>query len=75
MNNKWELLVKPGELAAIRSNNISGKQTYGCGGLDKIILFGQGIGQNQLNPNTNEQRERAVFLATIIVTALNREDV
>jgi hypothetical protein len=72
---KWQLLIKGNEISAIREENLFGRQSYGWGGLDKIILFSDGIGGNQLNPLTDANINRAVFLANIIVKALNEKDV
>lgn len=75
----WELQVKGGqersyEISAILKSNEFGHRSWGWGGLDKVILFSNGVGGNQLNPCTPERWERALKMASAIVDSLNAFD-
>lgn len=62
------------ELSVIRSDNAHGRRSWGWGDENKIILFGTGLGGNDLNPRTPEQIERARLVADILCGQLNLLD-
>lgn len=60
------------ELAVIRNDHRHFGTSWGWGDEKKIILFGSGIGENQLNPCTPEQSARGRKIAEVVCEALNK---
>jgi len=81
--DKWEVQMFDGdgdeeddcpdfELSVIRIDNKHGHDSWGWGDVNKIILFGSGVGENSVD--SKEEKEFAVKVAGTLCAALNKED-
>ena len=80
MSKKWSVLLKGRmeeeggyELSVIRKDNKLGHESWGWGDEDKIILFDNEIGGNDLNPCNSSQIAFAKRAAFLLCEALNNE--
>jgi len=62
------------EVSVIKKDNEHGHNSWGWGGCDKIILFGTGLGQNDLDYSP-ESEAFAKKVAELLCDALNKEEV
>mgnify|MGYP003441811276 CR=1 FL=1 len=62
------------ELSVIRDDYRLGFDSYGWGCVRKIILFGDGIGKNTLDPRSPERISVAMYAANSLCDAMNRRE-
>jgi hypothetical protein len=76
----WEVLLKGSfasdsngyEVSVNRITNRFGRESWGWGGKDKIVLFSTGVGCNQL-PLTEESSQFALSVANRLAEVMNRD--
>lgn len=62
------------ELSVIRDDFKLGLDSYGWGGINKIILFGDGVGKNTITHRTPENISLAMYAANSLRDAMNRRE-
>ena len=76
---QWEVQIKGDiwdrksgyEVSVLKCDNRHGHESWGWGGPDKIIMFSNGVGGNELNPRTDDAIHFALDAAQKLCDALN----